>query len=276
MFPNPNYHEPVGPGVRWALRHLPFYGRWYRFLIFWPGCDKGLEAAASRPRLRRTSSRPSARPTTSPGRCSPSGSRARSATTPTCSPRWCPTTRPPASARCRTTAAGCGRCTRDNVDLVRTGIDHIEADAVVTVDGERHACRRHRLRHRLPRQRLAVADGDHRPRRRRPARAVGRAPGGLPRASPCRTSRTCSACTARARTWPRRQPDLPLRVPDAVHHRSAWSTLIDGGHRTMEPRQERYDDWHERCQAEMKTTGVGAARASSTASTRTPTARSTS
>ncbi|MEO6468732.1 MAG: NAD(P)/FAD-dependent oxidoreductase, partial [Acidimicrobiia bacterium] len=45
MFPNPNYHEAVGPGVRWALRHLPFYGRWYRFLIFWPGCDKGLEAA---------------------------------------------------------------------------------------------------------------------------------------------------------------------------------------------------------------------------------------
>ncbi|MEI2653935.1 MAG: hypothetical protein V9G12_17635 [Microthrixaceae bacterium] len=27
---------------------------------------------------------------------------------------------------------------RDNVDLVRTGIDHIEADAVVTVDGERY------------------------------------------------------------------------------------------------------------------------------------------
>ena len=28
--------------------------------------------------------------------------------------------------------------TRDNVELVRTGIDHIEADAVVTVDGRRH------------------------------------------------------------------------------------------------------------------------------------------
>jgi 4-hydroxyacetophenone monooxygenase len=45
MFPNPNYHQQVGPGVRWALKHLPFYGRWYRFLIFWPGCDTGLEAA---------------------------------------------------------------------------------------------------------------------------------------------------------------------------------------------------------------------------------------
>ena len=44
MFPNPNYHVPVGPGVRWALRHLPYYGRWYRFLLFWPACDGGLPA----------------------------------------------------------------------------------------------------------------------------------------------------------------------------------------------------------------------------------------
>ncbi len=44
MFPNPNYHEQVGPGVRWALRHLPYYGRWYRFLLFWPACDGGLPA----------------------------------------------------------------------------------------------------------------------------------------------------------------------------------------------------------------------------------------
>ena len=45
MFPNPNYHATVGDGVRWALRHLPFYGRWYRFLLFWPACDGGMAAA---------------------------------------------------------------------------------------------------------------------------------------------------------------------------------------------------------------------------------------
>jgi 4-hydroxyacetophenone monooxygenase len=39
MFPNPNYHRAVGDGVKWALKHLPYYGRWYRFLIFWPACD---------------------------------------------------------------------------------------------------------------------------------------------------------------------------------------------------------------------------------------------
>ncbi|GBE65844.1 monooxygenase [Mycobacterium sp. MFM001] len=45
MFPNPMYHESVGDGVRWAMDHLPFYGRWYRFLVLWPGADKGLDAA---------------------------------------------------------------------------------------------------------------------------------------------------------------------------------------------------------------------------------------
>ena len=45
MFPNPHYHEQVGGGARWAMRHLPFYGRWYRFLLFWPACDGGMAAA---------------------------------------------------------------------------------------------------------------------------------------------------------------------------------------------------------------------------------------
>ena len=44
MFPNPHYHDAVGEGVAWAMRHLPYYGRWYRLLIFWPACDGGLPA----------------------------------------------------------------------------------------------------------------------------------------------------------------------------------------------------------------------------------------
>jgi 4-hydroxyacetophenone monooxygenase len=44
MFPNPHYHDQVGPGARWAFDHLPYYGRWYRFLLFWPACDGGLPA----------------------------------------------------------------------------------------------------------------------------------------------------------------------------------------------------------------------------------------
>ncbi|RZT19163.1 4-hydroxyacetophenone monooxygenase [Mycobacterium sp. BK558] len=45
MFPNPMYHERVPDGVRWAMDNLPYYARWYRFLLLWPGADKGLDAA---------------------------------------------------------------------------------------------------------------------------------------------------------------------------------------------------------------------------------------
>lgn len=39
MTPNPKYHRQVSQGKKWLLRHVPYYARWYRFLIFWPGSD---------------------------------------------------------------------------------------------------------------------------------------------------------------------------------------------------------------------------------------------
>lgn len=41
MFPNPVYRSPVPAGDRWALRHLPFYARWFRFLMTYPGIAMG-------------------------------------------------------------------------------------------------------------------------------------------------------------------------------------------------------------------------------------------
>ena len=107
MFPNPNYHMPVPAGDKWAMRHLPFYGRWFRFLTFYPGAGLSIENSRVDPAYDDGSGLAvSARATRSPDRCSPTGSRARSATTRSCSPRWCPTTRRRASARSRTTGRG--------------------------------------------------------------------------------------------------------------------------------------------------------------------------
>jgi 4-hydroxyacetophenone monooxygenase len=39
MIPNPNYHALVSEGKKWLLKHVPYYARWYRFLLFWPGSD---------------------------------------------------------------------------------------------------------------------------------------------------------------------------------------------------------------------------------------------
>lgn len=41
--PNIFYHEPVGDGAKWAIRHLPYYGRWLRFASWWPLADAGHE-----------------------------------------------------------------------------------------------------------------------------------------------------------------------------------------------------------------------------------------
>jgi 4-hydroxyacetophenone monooxygenase len=46
VVPNPNYHEGVSAGKKWALAHIPFYLRWYRFQLFWGFAD-GLHAALS-------------------------------------------------------------------------------------------------------------------------------------------------------------------------------------------------------------------------------------
>ena len=43
MAPNPRYHARVKPGERWALRHLPGYERWFRFMLMWQSSDKLLE-----------------------------------------------------------------------------------------------------------------------------------------------------------------------------------------------------------------------------------------
>jgi len=39
MVPNPRYHARVSDAKKWLLAHVPYYARWYRFFLFWPGSD---------------------------------------------------------------------------------------------------------------------------------------------------------------------------------------------------------------------------------------------
>jgi len=250
MFPNPNYHAAVGPGVRWALRHLPFYGRWYRFLIFWPGCDKGLEAARVDPDY-------------------PDQQRAVSETNeftrqmftdwivgqvgddPELVAKVVPDYPATGKRTLQDNGAWLGALTRDNVDLVRTAIDHVEPDAVVTVDGARHRA-----------DVLVYATGFQATRVLAPMAIVGR-----------------DGVDLREMWGERPAAYLGITVPgfpnffcmygpgtnlahggSLIFHSECQmryiaqclDTLIAGGHRTMEPRRERYDDWHARSQREMQ------------------------
>jgi 4-hydroxyacetophenone monooxygenase len=42
MLPNAIYHERVSSEFNWLVQHVPYYGRWFRFLIFYPGTDGSL------------------------------------------------------------------------------------------------------------------------------------------------------------------------------------------------------------------------------------------
>jgi 4-hydroxyacetophenone monooxygenase len=38
-FHHPNYHREISSGLKWALRNVPFYAQWYRFSLFWAASD---------------------------------------------------------------------------------------------------------------------------------------------------------------------------------------------------------------------------------------------
>ncbi len=49
MAPNPRYHAEVSAGERWAMKHLPGYSRFYRFMLMWQSGDKMLELVRADP-----------------------------------------------------------------------------------------------------------------------------------------------------------------------------------------------------------------------------------
>ena len=250
MFPNPNYHAEVGPGVQWALRHLPFYGRWYRFLLFWPGCDKGLEAARvdpDYPDQHRAVSEINeiARIMFTEWISSQVGD----------DPELLAKVLPDYPATGKRTLQDNGSwlrtLTRDNVDLVRTGIARIDPDGVVTEDGTRY-----------PADVIVYATGFQANRMLWPMTIAGR--GG----------------EILSERWGERPSAyLGITVPgypnffcmygpgtnlahggSLIFHSECQmryitqvlDLLIAGGHRSVEPREDKAADWHERSQAEMR------------------------
>jgi 4-hydroxyacetophenone monooxygenase len=251
MFPNPNYHAEVGPGVRWALRHLPFYGRWYRFLLFWPGCDKGLAAARVDPDY-------------------PDQQRAVSdisEVTRMMFTEWITSqvgNAPDLIAKVVPDYPATGKRTlqdngswlktlvRDHVELVRTPIARIEPDGVVTEDGVHH-----------PADVLVYATGFEANKVLWPMSIVGR--DGEPLGE-----RWGERPTAYLGITVPGYPNLFCMYGPGTNLASGGSlifhsecqmryitqclrTLIAGGHRSLEPRQDRTDDWVRRTQAEMAT-----------------------
>ncbi|HEX2578218.1 MAG TPA: NAD(P)/FAD-dependent oxidoreductase [Aquihabitans sp.] len=252
MFPNPNYHEPVGPGVRWALKHLPFYGRWYRFLIFWPGCDKGLEAARVDPRYDGDPQVAVSEANDFTRQMFTDWIRSQVGDDPDLLAKVVPDYPATGKRTLQDNGSWLRTLTRDDVDLVRTGIDHIEPGAVVTVDGERHeadvivyATGFHVSRALWP---MEITGRDGQDLRtlwgERPAAYLGITVPGFPNLF-CMYGPGTNLAHGGSLIF---HSECQMRY---ITH--CLEQLIDGGHRAIEPRRERYEDWHERSQAELRT-----------------------
>lgn len=252
MFPNPNYHEPTGPGVQWAVRHLPFYGRWFRFLIFWPGCDKGLLTAQVDPTWEHQETAVSEINDLTRVMFTEwitSQLEGRPDLTEKCVPDYPPTGKRTLQDNGSWLKALC----QPNVELVRAGVDHLESDGVVDSDGVKHEA-----------DVIVWATGFRANDMLLPMRIVGRGGADL-----------------RERWGIRPRAYLGMTVPDfpnlfllygpgtnlasggsLIFHSECevryivqcLDLLADRGLAAMEPRRDKEDEWYERCQAALRMT----------------------
>jgi 4-hydroxyacetophenone monooxygenase len=136
--PNPLYHAPVPDGDRWALRHLPFYGRWYRYIMTFPGLAMGMEPYRIDPKhadeTHRSINEVHAKRADKLLESMVSIVQDRPDVLEKIVPDY------PSSGKRMLQDNGTWLRTlmRPDVDLVRTAIERIEPDGVVTADGKRY------------------------------------------------------------------------------------------------------------------------------------------
>ncbi len=133
---NPNYHATVKEGMKWALKHLPFYSQWLRFQLFWASAD-GLYAS-----LQVDPSWPTpdlSLNATNHGMREKLVEHIRSELNddPELVRKAVPMY-PPYGKRMLRDNHWYRMLTRPNVSLVTDPIDHVEPDGILTKDGTKH------------------------------------------------------------------------------------------------------------------------------------------
>ena len=217
MFPNPHYHDQVGEGARWAFEHLPYYGRWYRFLLFWPACDGGLPAMRVDPEWPDQSRSISA-----------VNDAARQVFT-----QWMadqigddqdllakvvPDYVCLGKRTLQDNGSWLAALCRENVDLVTDPIAEIGPDGITGADGEEYpvdviiyATGFHANRYLWPME-IVGRNAGH------PGRPVGRSSHRLPGHHRPQLPQSLLHVRTGYQPGSRGQPHLPLRMPDPLHH----------------------------------------------------------
>jgi 4-hydroxyacetophenone monooxygenase len=138
VLPTPDYTAPLPAGMRWLLRVVPGYGRWYRFCQFWQNVDGVRWRAVVDPSWTRA------------GSVSAANEEMRTILTRFLEERFAdrpdllaqvvPAYPPFAKRLVRDDGTWTGALKRPNVTLTSQPIDRISAVGVHTRDGTTHAC----------------------------------------------------------------------------------------------------------------------------------------
>jgi 4-hydroxyacetophenone monooxygenase len=138
MFPNDHYHEQVPDGDRWAMRHLPFYGRWFRFLTFYPGSGLTMERSRVDPGYDDSDGLAINETNAITRELFGGWIAEQIGDDPDLLARVMPDYPPSAKRMLQDNGSWLACLKKENVELVRTGIERIVAEGVVTVDGVLH------------------------------------------------------------------------------------------------------------------------------------------
>ena len=136
LLPTPSYHDDLKPGMQWLLKHVPFYGRWFRFWQVWIGVEGRLHLVEVDPAWKH------------PISVSAANEKLRQeclatleqqfADRPDLLSKVTPDYPPGAKRMLRDNGMWAEMLKSSNVDLVTQGIECISENAIQTVDGEVH------------------------------------------------------------------------------------------------------------------------------------------
>ena len=138
ILPNRLYHTPVPQGDAWALRHLPFYGRWYRFVMTFAGISAGMDMYRIDPDYNDSTHRSVNALNASRASALLDWMRGIVGDHPELLEKVVPDY-PATGKRILQDDGTWLRCLQmPNVELIRTGIERVVPDGVVTVDGRHY------------------------------------------------------------------------------------------------------------------------------------------
>jgi 4-hydroxyacetophenone monooxygenase len=137
MIPNPAYHRRVSDGKKWLLKHVPYYGRWYRFLLFWPGSDGLLPSLVIDPEWPHPERSVNALNDAMRDMFT-SYLKAQVGDDPALLEKVVPKYPPFGKRMLQDNGSWLAALKRDNVELVTDGIAEITSDGIVTADGTRY------------------------------------------------------------------------------------------------------------------------------------------